>query len=91
MNQIFPGERLFELKATHGLPLEVAVDRLFDSGVRIDWCGFIDCARSNGWYDFQTIRLIEQALDDCLIEKSIRAAISNRSKSCIMSTLTHAN
>lgn len=68
--QIFPESRLFELKATHGLPLEVAIDRISEDGFSIDWCGFIDCARLNGWYDFRTLKLIEQALNDCLIERA---------------------
>lgn len=90
MEKIYYGSRLFELKATHGLPLEVALDRLFHDGFSVDWCEFIDCARSNGWYDFQTINVIKQAMDDCMIEPYIKESILVRAKVYIMQSIKGA-
>jgi hypothetical protein len=88
--EIYQGKKLFELKATHGLPLDIALDHLFAAGVSIDWTGFIDCARSNGWYDFKIIALIETSLEDCLIDRDTKLAIVERSKAYIMDTLARA-
>lgn len=59
------GELIFRLKNSTGLPLEMALDRLIDAGIGVDWAGFVDAARKCGWWDFQTIRCIEHAFVDC--------------------------
>lgn len=80
----YPGSRLFELKATHGLPLEVAVERVLGTGVLIDWTSFISAARNNGWYDFQTIEVIENALTDAFVDRNVVRAVVTRCKLYIL-------
>jgi alanyl-tRNA synthetase len=85
VNKAFPGVKLFELKATHGLPLDVAVDRIINTErMVIDWQGFIDQARLQGWYDFQTLDVAEQALTDADVPRDYRDAAVLRMKSYIM-------
>lgn len=66
---VFPGERLFQLKATYGLPLEDAVMKVLNEGLTINWTGFVDEARKNQWWDFQTLEVITQVLTDSLCER----------------------
>lgn len=76
---VYDGRRLFELKATHGLPLEVAVDRIINvAGFRISWPGFVVQAREQGWWDFQTVEAVEQALTDADVDRSYRDEIMHR-------------
>lgn len=66
----FPGDKLFQLKATHGMPLENSLDILMNQqSLKIDWVGFIDEARKNQWWDFQTIEAVEQALVDATVDR----------------------
>jgi hypothetical protein len=84
----YPGAKLFQLKATHGLPLENAVDTIINRAkLVIDWEGFIDEARKNGWYDFQTIENIEQALVDADIPKDTREKIIQGCKHYILANI----
>jgi Alanyl-tRNA synthetase len=84
-NKAFPGSKLFELKATHGLPLDVAVDRIVNTErMVIDWQGFIDQARAQGWYDFQTLDVAEQALTDADVPRDYRDAVVLRMKAYVM-------
>ena len=69
MTNIFSGARLFELKATHGIPLDVAIQEIIDSNVRISWGEFVDQARANKWWDFQIVELIEQALGSTIVDR----------------------
>jgi alanyl-tRNA synthetase len=81
----FPGATLFELKATHGFPIEFALDRIIDAGFRsVDWPGFIEAARSNEWWDFQTMRVLEEALRDSMLTQSVKRAISDGCKNYIL-------
>lgn len=84
-NKAFPGAKLFELKATHGLPLEAAVDRIINGeNMVIDWQGFINQARAQGWYDFQTLDVAEQALTDADVPRDYRDAVVLRMKAYVM-------
>lgn len=77
----FPGKRLFELKATHGVPLETSVDLIINDHRRVvDWCGFVDEARKNGWWDFQTLEAITNALGDADVPHALRDGIIPRVK-----------
>lgn len=62
------GAFLFQLKATHGLPLDFAltlIDGKRDKGVPlINWKEYIDEARRNNRWDYQTIEEITHALED---------------------------
>lgn len=84
----YSGAKLFQLKATHGLPLENAVDTIINRAkLAIDWEGFIEEARKNGWYDFQTIENIEQALVDADILKDTREKIIQGCKHYILANI----
>lgn len=79
--RIFSGVKLFHLKTTHGLPLEVAVDEIMNRHhLKVDWVEFIEEARKNKWWDFQTIDVIEQALTDADVDRGVRDAILLRTK-----------
>lgn len=75
---IYPGYKAFELKATHGVPFEIVFDRLLNNGVVIDWKMFIECARRNGWWDFQTYQAVEEGLADAGVELTTAAEIMVR-------------
>lgn len=79
---MFSGKKLFELKATHGLPLDVAITKIFDDSTqtRIDWAEFIETARSNGWWDYQTIEVMEIALTDSDVLRDYRDDVLQRAK-----------
>lgn len=67
---VFPGRELFILKATHGVPLDFAIDHIMAAdhyGLRcvIEWASYIEEARRNKRWDFQTYDDIRHALEDC--------------------------
>jgi hypothetical protein len=73
---LYPGSKLFELKATHGLPLDIAVDRVINlEKLRIEWPSFIETARKNGWWDYMTIEAMEVALTDADVNRILRDEI----------------
>ncbi len=84
---IFSGEKLFNLKATHGLPLDFAVDRIFERGYVVGWPDFIEAARLNKWYDYQTYEAISHAVADAMLPKESQEAILAGCRLYIMSTL----
>jgi hypothetical protein len=84
---MIPGSLLFTMKTTHGLPLEFSLTRLFDDLKTIDWRSFIDAARENGWYDFQTYRVFCEGLIDADVPASLRAAFISDVQRYIMETL----
>lgn len=64
------GKFLFNLKTTHGFPLDFALDEIINvKGGAIDWPEFIEESRKNGFWDFQTHDLILYALQDASIDK----------------------
>jgi hypothetical protein len=73
------GDRLFELKATLGFPLEIALDRIItQEGLAIDWVEFVERARKNLWTDQQIYRVVSQGLVDAEIDKNIQEGICSR-------------
>ena len=83
---MFDGAKLFQLKATHGLPLEVAVERILrDEEIPIRWETFVEEARANGWYDFQTMEVIDQALVDSGVSREYRSGVMYRFKLYVLS------
>lgn len=77
---LFPGDRLFQLRATHGLPIGDAIHRIYSATTGVDWVSFIEEARRNGWYDFQTIEAIENAFLDCDFDKAFALNVIKRMK-----------
>lgn len=56
---LFAGDKLFFLVATHGVPLDIAVGKIFNAGFIIDWTGFIDAALAGGWQPRRILTAIE--------------------------------
>lgn len=76
---MFRGDVLFELKTTHGFPLDFALDRIInDAGMAVDWVAFIEAARRNKWWDFQTYEVMTHAMEDAQIPAATAAAIRQR-------------
>lgn len=80
---IFPGARLFQLKATYGIPLEISLENLTRRSMVVDWQGFIKEARLAGWYDFQTMEVVQNALAD-VFDRDVQQAILQRMKKFIL-------
>ena len=78
---LFDGAELFELKATHGFPLDFVLDRIInEEGWAIHWPGFIDAARRNQWPDYRTLRVAKEALIDAYLPRGMADAIEARFK-----------
>lgn len=85
MRKLFPGETLFNLKATHGLPLDIALGRiLITERIMISWDGYINEARRNNRWDFQIYEEIATALQDAVIPKGTARAILRRVRTYMM-------
>lgn len=83
---IFPGDKLFDLKAAHGMPLDFALDRIInEGGFAVDWVGFVDTARLNGWWDFQTYKSICSSMEDAMLPRTTQAGIKERLRLYILS------
>lgn len=77
-SQLFPGDQLFELRSTHGLPLEIALDRIItEEGLAVHWLQFVRQARKNLWGDEQTYRVISHALADSGVDREIQRGITS--------------
>lgn len=79
-SKVFCGARLFQLRATHGLPLGDALVRITEAGYPIDWTEFLKEARKNGWWDFQSLDAIQQAFVDADYSREEGAEIIKRMK-----------
>ena len=82
---LFSGSALFELKATHGIPWDITLEHVLSKGYAVNWCEFIDCARKNKWWDFQTLEAITFVLQDVIEDKEVVQAIIDRMKLYILS------
>ena len=87
---VFNGAKLFELKATHGFPLDFALDRIInEKGMSVSWVDFIEAARKNKRWDFQTIEVITHALEDAQVAS--KEEIINRAKLYMMKSPQEKN
>jgi alanyl-tRNA synthetase len=83
---MFRGDVLFDMKATHGFPLDFALDRIINEhDMAVDWVAFIEAARRNGWWDFQIYDLVSHAMQDASIPKKTQDAICSRIKLYVLS------
>lgn len=78
------GKFFFEMKATHGVPWDVALQQIRFKGYTITWDEFIDAARSNKWWDFQTLDAITFVLQDVIHDKEEVQEILSRMKLYIL-------
>ena len=82
---MFRGDVLFELKSTHGFPIEVALDRIINEcGMAVDWVAFIEAARRNKWWDFQTYDVIRYGMEDAGLSHAMQTAIKKRFQLYVM-------
>lgn len=44
-----PVLRFFDLVDTHGVPIDVVIEHIHDSGGMPAWCDFLDSAWASGW------------------------------------------
>lgn len=77
---VFSGARLFELKATHGVPLEISVPAILNKGKVITWDQFIDQARMNKLWDFQILEMITHAIQDAGMDPDYISGVIARTK-----------
>lgn len=85
MKQMFRGDVLFDLKCTHGFPLDFALDRIInDEGMAVDWVAFIEAARKNNWWDYQTYDVLCHAMEDAAVPREMQAEIRLRFQRYVM-------
>jgi alanyl-tRNA synthetase len=78
------GSNLFKLKDTYGLPLEMSIDIVMTKGLKIRWISFIEAARRNKWWDFQTYEVLEHALQDAGCERDYTHQVMQRFKQYVV-------
>lgn len=82
---MFRGDVLFDLKCTHGFPLDFALDRIInEKGMAVDWVAFIEAARRNNWWDYQTYEALCHAMEDAALPRELQAAIRLRFQRYVM-------
>lgn len=81
---LYPGDKLFHLKTTRGIPLEISLENLTRRSMTVEWEGFIKEARLSGWYDFQTVEAIKNAVED-VFDRNDQEEIMQRVKYFILS------
>jgi hypothetical protein len=82
---LIPGKLLFDLKTSNGLPLDFSLARVLDAGFGVEWPSFIDAARKNGWFDFQTIKEMSNALVDASATRDYIEGVVVRAKLYMLS------
>ena len=76
--ELFRGSMLFNLKASHGLPLAMSIAQIIDDGKLIEWASFINEARKNQWWDFQIIKEVEEAMQDAGLKRDYQQGVLAR-------------
>jgi len=77
----YPGDKFFHLKTTHGVSWTVAVYLVMVKyRFVIDWISFVQEARKNKWYDFQTVKAIESSLQESGVDRTLVDGIMLRMK-----------
>lgn len=84
--QTVPGSLLFDWKATHGLPIDFALDRLIERRIGVEWPSYIERARECGRYDFQTYDDLTHGLEDSSVPRATVSAILAASRRYILTT-----
>lgn len=60
------GELLFKISDTHGLPVEIAVEKLLEKNIQIDWFRFCLTAANAGWSNKKIKEKIKSAMQDLI-------------------------
>lgn len=87
MHNMFSGRELFEMKATYGLPLDFALEMIRDAGLVVEWVGFIEAARDNGWWDYQTYDVMKTVLPQAGYTEDEQYNILQRFKLYVLANL----
>lgn len=85
--RMFPGATLYALKATHGLPLAFSLSKILENGMAVDWVAFVEAARKDGRWDYQTYADVKHGLADAEVRADYAEAVCARLQQYIMSTL----
>jgi len=85
--RVIPGDILFKLKTTHGFPLEMSLELVKNDSAVVGWVEFIEAARADGWWDFQTYDCVCHALQDADYSRSAQDAIKTRMRIYMMKDL----
>lgn len=80
---VISGELVFNMVATHGLPLSMVVEFLFERNIAIDWLSFFDKTIAELWNPHTTLTRIREALVDSGYS-DIADEIEYRLKYCIV-------
>jgi alanyl-tRNA synthetase len=76
--KFFDGEKLFMLYDTHGLPLEISIEKILEADVLIRWPEFILAACRAGWSNKKIKNTIFYALDDVSGHKEYKKRLKNK-------------
>lgn len=60
------GELLFKISDTHGLPIEIAVEKLLEKNIQIDWFQYCLAAANAGWSNRKIKEKINSAMQDLI-------------------------
>lgn len=78
LSGMLSGADIFKLRDTHGLPLSVIIERLYEMGSMVDWLGFIIAAAKAGWKGEKTKSEIYSSLEEALIDKKFKEKVKER-------------
>lgn len=78
LSGMLSGADVFKLRDTHGLPLSVIIEKLYEMGSMVDWLGFILAAAGAGWKGEKTKREIYSALSEAGICKEFKEKVKER-------------
>lgn len=81
---MFSGAKLFQLKDRHGLPLEIAIDKLYQSDVKIDWISFVNEARRVNYSDEKILKIVNEFVLESFINKADKINIVETVKKLIV-------
>lgn len=83
MKVLIDGTKVFKAIDTHGIPLDILLDRIYENNAALNWVEFIDAALEHGWLVYQIHEKIDYALRDSFYFQRKPEAIQHI-KTCTM-------
>jgi alanyl-tRNA synthetase len=74
---LFDGEKFFNLKDRHGLPLEMALDRIYDEEHKVDWSQFIRRGLMLNYKPSKLKKMVDEIVLESFINKTEKQLITN--------------
>ena len=74
------GEFLFKLSDTHGLPIEIATEKMLEKGLTINWFEFVQAAQNAGWKNRKIKEKIKSAMQDLIGHDDYKEGLLERLK-----------